>query len=320
MRDEFPPAVVEMLAKRVNYLCSNPDCRRPTTGPQVNPMKAVNVGTASHITAASPTGPRYDPSLTSEQRKSIDNGIWLCQTHGKLVDNDAVRYPVELLRQWKHRAEERATRDLECGLQRPQPMHENAAVLIQGPNAINIHGLNAIQLGPGAIKIEQHLPPLAWHRAEMQSRLERELASRGFADPSSPEFGKTRFWKRHAIADGKQHFKPMETAGLFIALTPPPLVGAADQKKFGQWMNSNERRYPPVDDCFFLPGPEPVNMGKARVWHNGQNQRFSMTVDVYATYLAVEIDSGYIEYGFCPGSVYEPDPTIWQPDFRSKKP
>ncbi len=113
MRDDFLPSVKELLAKRVGYRCSNPDCRQPTSGPQVDPTKTVNVGVASHITAASPDGPRYDSMLTPEERKSPDNGIWLCQKCGKLVDNDAIRYPVTKLREWKNYAEETAIRELE---------------------------------------------------------------------------------------------------------------------------------------------------------------------------------------------------------------
>ena len=157
MRDDFSQAVIEILAKRVGYRCSNPDCDQLTSGPQVHPMKAVNVGVASHITAASPQGPRHDDSLSPVQRKDIENGIWLCQKCGKLVDNDAARYTVPLLREWKRQAEERAIRELEGGSHRPHTAQPTAAVLIQGPNAIHISGPNAVHLGPGAIKIEQNI-------------------------------------------------------------------------------------------------------------------------------------------------------------------
>lgn len=115
MRDDFSPAVKELLAKRVGYRCSNPDCRQPTTGPQVDPAKTVNVGVASHITAASADGPRYDSGLSPEQRRSSDNGIWLCQKCGKLVDNDPVRYPVDKVLEWKVLGEQIAVRELERG-------------------------------------------------------------------------------------------------------------------------------------------------------------------------------------------------------------
>src|SRR5690348_11708522 len=56
-RDDFAMPVRELLAKRVRHECSNPDCRRPTSGPQENPLKAINIGVAAHISAASPNGP-----------------------------------------------------------------------------------------------------------------------------------------------------------------------------------------------------------------------------------------------------------------------
>src|SRR5262245_48176748 len=114
MRDnDFPVAVRELLAKRVAQRCSNPACGHPTSGPQEDPAKAVNLGVAAHITAASPGGARYDRSLTSDQRRSADNGIWLCQTCAKLIDNDEVRYPVAKVRDWKALAEASAAKNLE---------------------------------------------------------------------------------------------------------------------------------------------------------------------------------------------------------------
>lgn len=105
MRDDFAEDVKRTAANRVNNRCSNPDCRRPTSGPQVDPAKYMNVGVAAHITAASPGGPRYAPSLSPEQRKHANNAIWLCQFCGRLVDNDEVRFPVSLLQRWKKTTE-----------------------------------------------------------------------------------------------------------------------------------------------------------------------------------------------------------------------
>jgi hypothetical protein len=108
MRDDFTEDVKRAIASRVANRCSNPVCGAVTSGPQIDPAKAVNVGVAAHITAASPGGPRYDPSLTPEQRSHAGNGIWLCQTCAKLVDNDPLRYPADLLREWKAKTEETA--------------------------------------------------------------------------------------------------------------------------------------------------------------------------------------------------------------------
>ena len=113
MRDDFPTGVKEELAKRVGYLCSNPACRQPTSGPQSTASGTVNIGVAAHITAASPGGPRFNSTLFSDQRTSAENGIWLCQTCAKLIDSDLSRYTVEKLTEWKSDAEAAAARALE---------------------------------------------------------------------------------------------------------------------------------------------------------------------------------------------------------------
>lgn len=68
----------------------------------------MNIGVAAHITAAAPKGPRYDESLTKEEREGIDNGLWLCWNCSQLIDKDPADFPVELLREWKGEAERRA--------------------------------------------------------------------------------------------------------------------------------------------------------------------------------------------------------------------
>jgi hypothetical protein len=113
MRDDFPKRVVETLAKRVGNRCSNPGCRKRTSGPHTQDVKALNVGVAAHITAASAGGPRYDPSLTPTQRRAIGNAIWLCQSCAKLVDNDEARYTKDVLLQWRQDAEREALREIE---------------------------------------------------------------------------------------------------------------------------------------------------------------------------------------------------------------
>lgn len=113
MRDDFSQKTLDVLAKRVGVRCSNPGCRRLTTGPRSDPNRIICIGVGAHISAASKGGKRYNPSLTSEQRSSEDNGIWLCQTHAKLVDNDETRYTVALLREWKKKAEAAALAEVE---------------------------------------------------------------------------------------------------------------------------------------------------------------------------------------------------------------
>jgi hypothetical protein len=125
-RDDFPEPTKRALAARVNDRCSNPDCGAQTSGPQVEPAKALNVGVAAHITAAAPRGPRYDATLMPEERADIANGVWLCQTCAKLVDNDPPRFNAAVLRDWKTKAEQQAL-DL---VGKTAPKHDLPATLI----------------------------------------------------------------------------------------------------------------------------------------------------------------------------------------------
>jgi len=108
MRDEFTANIKSLLARRVGMRCSNPECRRLTTGPAEAPEGTVNLGVAAHITAASPGGPRFDPSLSAADRTRIQNGIWLCQKCAKLIDNDPEQFVAGLLHRWKEEGERAA--------------------------------------------------------------------------------------------------------------------------------------------------------------------------------------------------------------------
>lgn len=103
-RDNFSREVIDRLAKRAGMRCSCPDCRLPTAGPDANDG-ITNTGVAAHIAAASPGGARYDEYMSGEQRASISNAIWLCQTHAKLIDDDELTYTSSVIQDWKATAE-----------------------------------------------------------------------------------------------------------------------------------------------------------------------------------------------------------------------
>jgi hypothetical protein len=111
MRDDFLAKTVRDLAGRVGYKCSNPSCGKVTVGPESQATGAINVGVAAHITAAAPGGPRFDECLSSEQRRSAENGIWVCQTCAKLINSDIARFSKAILQNWKQRAEIAAMRE-----------------------------------------------------------------------------------------------------------------------------------------------------------------------------------------------------------------
>jgi hypothetical protein len=110
VRDDFTKRTIDTLAKRAGYSCSNPECQNPTVGAAQGGDGFVIVGVAAHITAASPGGPRYEPTFTRKQRRHQSNGIWLCEIHGKQVDSDDQHFTVEMLRKWKQRVEDQSFR------------------------------------------------------------------------------------------------------------------------------------------------------------------------------------------------------------------
>jgi transcriptional regulator with XRE-family HTH domain len=111
-RDDFSAKTIAAVAARAGYVCSNPTCRRSTAAPHpTEPDRAINAGVAAHIAGASPGGPRYKLSQTSEQRTSAENAIWLCQQCSRVIDAAPEAFPVDTLVAWKRYAEERAARN-----------------------------------------------------------------------------------------------------------------------------------------------------------------------------------------------------------------
>jgi NAD(P)-dependent dehydrogenase (short-subunit alcohol dehydrogenase family) len=109
-RDDFSAKVKRAVAARAGWLCSLRGCGKHTTGPSEEGDDEVAItGEAAHICAASP-GPgarRYDVSMTPGERSGINNAIWLCSDHAKLIDRDEARFTAEQLRAMKreHEAE-----------------------------------------------------------------------------------------------------------------------------------------------------------------------------------------------------------------------
>ena len=78
-RDDFSKSVVDGLAKRAAFICSNPDFRTLTVGAAERDDETFGyIGKAAHICAAAVVGPRYDATMSSDERKSGSNGILLC--------------------------------------------------------------------------------------------------------------------------------------------------------------------------------------------------------------------------------------------------
>lgn len=100
-RDDFSEKVKKTLSIRAAHFCSAPHCLKLTAGPHSDPNRGLTTGHAAHIHAAALNGPRYNPNQTSDQRKAITNGLWLCRECGDIVDKDNSPHSADLLRRWK---------------------------------------------------------------------------------------------------------------------------------------------------------------------------------------------------------------------------
>jgi len=109
---DFPLAVKEALAKRADNRCSFPQCPQSTIGPsEEGPDKISNSGDAAHIVAASsgPGARRANKNrLSPDELKGIDNGIWMCASHARLIDRDEVTYTIPMLQLWRRIREQKA--------------------------------------------------------------------------------------------------------------------------------------------------------------------------------------------------------------------
>lgn len=106
MKPDFTKLTIDTLAKRSAYLCSNPDCRLHTAGPNSDPTKAVVIGEAAHIVGARPKSSRYISNMTDSARAEITNAIWLCRNCHKRIDADEISFPKDLLFAWREMHEE----------------------------------------------------------------------------------------------------------------------------------------------------------------------------------------------------------------------
>jgi hypothetical protein len=143
VRDDFSIKVKRILADRAGHRCSV--CGKATSGPGTDPGSTLSDGVAAHITAASRGGPRFDPTLSREKRRSAENGIWACTQHGREIDADSSGYSVAILRSLKTRREEAAAK--ECS--RAGTVQDQSACVLELPFVDNPYQLfNIIQTQP----------------------------------------------------------------------------------------------------------------------------------------------------------------------------
>ena len=178
MRDDFLKTTRILLAQRAGNRCSNPNCRRPTVGAIPGQDGTIDIGVAAHITAAAQGGPRYDPRLSRDERRSASNGIWLCQTCGKVIDDADCIFTVEDLNQWKTSAELCSYTDVLNGTvdyqpSTPQVPFNDAELEVRGLATSNLSEvLQRVQRAATEdVSLHQNSPSWPKHVVELDMRL-----------------------------------------------------------------------------------------------------------------------------------------------------
>lgn len=91
---------IRALFSKTGNQCAFPGCVHPLVDDDNQFIAQV-----CHIEAAKEGGPRYNPSMTDKDRKSIKNLIVLCYRHHVNIDSDTDLYTVKCLQDMKHNHE-----------------------------------------------------------------------------------------------------------------------------------------------------------------------------------------------------------------------
>lgn len=102
---QYRPSDIRRLDTLSGNECAAPGCTR-----QLIARDGLSiVSKICHIEAANSNGPRYNSSMTNEQRRHYSNLILLCDECHTIIDNmqNVSEYPVSLLKEWKKNHEEK---------------------------------------------------------------------------------------------------------------------------------------------------------------------------------------------------------------------
>jgi hypothetical protein len=173
------------------------------------------VGKISHIKAANPGGPRYDPQQTAAERHGYDNLVLLCGKHATVIDDKEKEevYTVECLIKMKVDHEGRAaTVDDDFAERAAQLLFYQPAISVNqagGVTAhtvnqtINIHPTNEVVRSSGEAKPDWPIRDLFFHirPTGFPTQLDKHTVGREVLDRFSD--GQLRVWGR-LIEDSKR--------------------------------------------------------------------------------------------------------------------
>lgn len=98
--DDFSSATRQIIKRQAGGYCAK--CGGKTTVYDGQGEKPSTTGEAAHIEASREGGPRYNYEDTVQYRRSVNNGIWLCNECHTLVDLEPNRFGADRLLQFKH--------------------------------------------------------------------------------------------------------------------------------------------------------------------------------------------------------------------------
>lgn len=96
---QITPATIKRL-----FMLSGNECSMPTCDKRLIAEDGKTViSKVCHIEAASEGGPRFNPSMTDDERRGFDNLTLMCDEHHSIIDAEGseIEYPAELLKEWK---------------------------------------------------------------------------------------------------------------------------------------------------------------------------------------------------------------------------
>ena len=101
-RKAIKPETYRVLYARSGNKCAFPSCCTP-----IFEDNNQLTGECCHIEAYSEGGPRFNASLSDDDKNSYDNLILMCSRHHKIIDGNPDDYPVEYLKSIKASHEEK---------------------------------------------------------------------------------------------------------------------------------------------------------------------------------------------------------------------
>lgn len=195
LRADLPDPERNLLYADSGNECSFPGCGTVLVKPGEDAGKAVNIGKAAHIVAASRQGPRGGVALGDEERdRRASNRILLCPTHHDDVDRQPLFYTVAVLQQMKEdherRHRKRMTRATLAIATEPERLHSSLLPVVGLPVVVESASVHDPKLTEG----------------EIAGSLRYPKGSRGIAFPFIIRDG--RLWSFSHLRQNQHPFRP----------------------------------------------------------------------------------------------------------------